>query len=454
MIFEQYYLGCLSHASYLIGDDTSGRAVVVDPERDVTLYVADAAKAGLTIERVIETHVHADFVSGHLELAAATGATIWYGEGATAAFPIGHLYDGEDIALGDVVLEVRATPGHTPESISVVVYEHAGDETPYGVLTGDTLFIGDVGRPDLLSAQGATAEDMARQLHDSLQTKLLTLPDETRVFPSHGAGSACGKHLSSETSSTIGAQRATNYALAPMGVDDFIRVVTEGQTAAPAYFRFDAERNREERDLLDPDAPLAALTIDEAVALRDHGGVLLDTRAPADFAAGHLQGSVNVGLEGRFAEYAGDVIRPGQSIALIVDAGQEREARNRLARIGYDSVAGYIPLALTTSPELIGGASRLTASTLADLLAHDDTLITLVDVRGPGEVAAGAIEGSVAIPLAELVGRVGELDPRRPTVVYCASGYRSSVAASWLRVAGFADVSDLLGGYTAWSARS
>ena len=455
MYFRQYYLGCLSHASYLIGDEGTGRAVVVDPQRDVDEYVADAAAHGLTIERVIETHFHADFVSGHLELADRTGATIWYGEGAEAEFPIGNLTDGERISLGEVELEVRATPGHTPESICLVVYERAGDESPFGVLTGDTLFIGDVGRPDLLSAVGVTADDLARQLYRSIRDQLLPLPDKTRVFPAHGAGSACGKSLSSETSSTMGEQRRTNYALAPMTEAEFVAVVTEGQPAAPAYFPFSAHRNHERHPLLHEHDSPAPLGLGDVLAVRANGGVVLDIRSPGDFASGHLRGSVNVGLDGRFAEWAGDVISPDQTIAIVAEEGHELEARVRLGRIGFDNVAGALaePLRVFQQhPDLVERSSRLTAGELAERRAGMAGLV-VIDVRNPGEVAAsGAIDGAVRIPLPQLMARVEELDPAAPTVVYCASGRRSLVAASSLAAAGFTDVSDLLGGYTAWAA--
>ncbi|HEX4980426.1 MAG TPA: MBL fold metallo-hydrolase, partial [Ilumatobacteraceae bacterium] len=247
MLFNQYYLECLSHASYLIADETTGRAVVVDPQRDVHEYVADAEAAGLTIELVIETHFHADFLSGHLELAAATGATIAYSSVAEPEFAHRKVADGERHSLGDVVLEFRHTPGHTPESMSIVVWEHADDDTPYGVLTGDTLFIGDVGRPDLLSSIGCSREELADQLYDSLRTKLLTLPDVTRVYPAHGAGSACGKNLSTDLWSTMGDQRETNYALRAPDKPTFMELVTEGQPPAPEYFVYDAILNRKTR---------------------------------------------------------------------------------------------------------------------------------------------------------------------------------------------------------------
>ena len=451
MLFRQYYLGCLSHASYLIGDETSRRAVVVDPQRDIDGYLDDAAAAGLTVDRVIETHFHADFVSGHLELAARTGAAISFGPGAEADFPIDVLAHGQRLSLGDVEIEVRATPGHTPESICLVVYEHAGDETPYGVLTGDTLFIGDVGRPDLLSSAGVTADDLARQLYRSLHDQLLTLPDETRVFPAHGAGSACGKNLSTETSSTIGDQRRTNYALSPMAEEDFVVAVTEGQAAAPAYFPFSAHRNREVHALLGEHDVPPPLGIDDLPA----GAVVLDCRNTADFAAGHLRGAVSVSLDGRFAEFAGDVIPPDRPIVLVCDPGRELEARVRLGRIGFDNVAGVLEAAVDVfqqRPDLVERSSRLTADGLADRLAEMPDLC-VVDVRNRGELLAGMIPGATHVALPQLLSRIADLDPGRPTVVYCAGGARSMIAASALVASGFADVSDLVGGYQAWVSR-
>jgi glyoxylase-like metal-dependent hydrolase (beta-lactamase superfamily II)/rhodanese-related sulfurtransferase len=454
MIFQQYYLDCLSHASYLVGDETSGRAVVVDPQRDVAQYLADAAAHGLVIERVIETHFHADFLSGHLELAAHTGAAISYGEHAEADFPIERLEHGRRLSLGDVVLEVRATPGHTPESISIVVWEHAGDAVPYGVVTGDTLFIGDVGRPDLLSSAGHGADELARLLYRSTREQLLTLPDATRVFPAHGAGSACGKQLSTETTSTIGEQRRTNYALAEMSEDEFVAIVTEGQPVAPLYFAFDARRNRERRDVLDEGAPPPPLAVSEVIALQRGGAAVLDTRDAQEFAAGHLRGSIEVGLGGRFAEYAGDVLAPDQAIVLVCDPARALEAKVRLARIGFDRVVGRLddPVqAFLEHPDAVERSSRITVEALEEQLGHGAD-VQLLDVRNPAETARGTIGGAHLVPLAELLARVDELDSQLPTVVYCAGGYRSAIAASVLAARGFADVSDLLGGYDAWVA--
>lgn len=457
MIFTQYYLECLSHASYLVGDESTGRAVVVDPQRDVAQYLRDARDQHLEIERVIETHVHADFLSGHLELARATKAVISYGAAIdNVEYEIDRLEHGQHLVLGDVVLEVRATPGHTPESISLVVYEHANDLTPYAVLTGDTLFIGDVGRPDLLASAGYTAEDLARQLHRSLREQLLVLPDETRVFPAHGAGSACGKQLSTETQSTIGEQRRLNYALQPMDESRFVTLVTEGQPTRPGYFSFDAQRNREERPVLDEDAVPAALSFDEVVGAVADGAVVLDTRDPMTFAGGHLRGSINVSLQGRFAEWAGDMLDPQDRIVIVSDPGHEVEAQVRLARIGFDRVIGRLdePLvALADHPESVVRSSRLTTHELERRRA-DLTELQVLDVRNPSETELGMIPGALPTPLPHLVAAIDQLDPHAPTVVYCAGGSRSAVAASVLTARGFTDVSDLLGGYGAWKAEA
>lgn len=342
VFFAQYYLDCLSQASYLIADERTGRAVVVDPRRDVSEYLSDARAHGLTVVGVINTHFHADFVAGHLELADSTGAWIGYGRRAETEYPIRELAEGERIALGDVVLEIMETPGHTPESISVLVYEHGDDTVPYGVLTGDALFIGDVGRPDLLASVGVTAEELGAMLHDSVQNKLMALPDEVRVFPAHGAGSACGKSLSTEKWSTIGAQRATNYACAPMSRDAFVTLVTAGQSAAPGYFAYDAELNRKNRGRYDATAAARPLSRAEFAGLRRSGAIVVDARSPQDFAAGHLGGAVNVPADGRFAEQAGSVLDPADGLVVIAPENRAEEVVTRLARIGFDRVAGHL----------------------------------------------------------------------------------------------------------------
>ena len=456
MFFRQYYLACLSHASYMIGDRSTGHAVVVDPQRDIGEYLEDAAAEGLSITKVIETHFHADFLSGHLELAAATGATIVYGAHAEGkvAFPVETYSHGQHINLGSVDLEILETPGHTPESISVVIRENGPTSEPYGVLTGDTLFIGDVGRPDLLSSFGSTADDLARDLYHSLHTKLMALPDKTKVFPAHGAGSACGKNLSTETVSTIGEQKVMNYALAPMTVEEFVEVVTEGQTPAPLYFPFAAVRNREARELLDENKPVEMLTLEKAKRAVAAGAVVIDTRDDIDFARGHLRGAVNVGLSGRFAEYVGEVMKPGTPIVLITESGTESEARTRLARIGFDNVVGALedPIRVfVENPNEVEQSSRLSVDAMAERVAAVRSL-QIIDVRNPGETALGMIPGATAIPLPSLLTSLESLDKQAPTVVYCAGGYRSSIASSMLRSHGFSDVSDVLGGYNAWIA--
>ncbi len=456
MIFEQYELGCLSLYSYLIGDESTGRAVVVDPQRDVSGYLADAEEHGLKIERVIETHFHADFVSGHLELAEATGATISYGEAATTEFEIERLAHGAHLPLGDVDLEIRHTPGHTPESISIVVRDGGPEAEPFAVLTGDALFIGDVGRPDLLASAGHSADDLARSLYHSLHDQLLTLPDATRVYPAHGAGSACGKNLSTDAVSTIGEQRRTNYALAPMSEEAFVEVVTQGQSAAPLYFAFASNENRRIRELLDDAEPPELLDLDEVLAQQRSGAVVIDTRPAEVFASGHLRGSENVGLDGRFAEYAGDVLRPGDDVVLVADVGREAEAKVRLARIGFDRVVGVldnVEAVLADRPDVAEHALRLTVVEFDDRRSREGDL-QVVDVRNPGECAEGMLDGAHQVPMATLLDQLEELDPARATVVYCAGGYRSSIAASVLRAHGFEDVVDVLGGYDAICARA
>ncbi|WP_055482352.1 MBL fold metallo-hydrolase [Sphaerimonospora mesophila] len=452
MIFTQYYLDCLSQASYLIGDESSGRAVVVDPRRDIAEYVADAEAHGLRIEGVINTHFHADFIAGHLELAARTGAWIGYGRRAEAEYPIRKLADGERIELGDVVLEIMETPGHTPESISVLVYEHASDAVPYGVLTGDALFIGDVGRPDLLASLGMTADRLGRMLYDSVQRKLMALDDEVRVFPAHGAGSACGKNLSMERQSTIGRQRLTNYACAPMSEEEFLAIVTEGQPAAPGYFGYDAMLNRQNRELFDIGAHARSLSVEEVLARREAGAVVVDARDAQEFALAHLKGSINVSADGRFAERAGMVVTPGSEIIVVAPQGREAEVVTRLGRIGFDTVTGHLrdpEAAFLTVPGEIAHSSRVTAADLRQALDGEEPPV-LLDVRNEGEVAGGAIGASINIPLAELAARLAEVPADRPVVVYCAGGARSAIAASLLTHTGRAEVSDLIGGYDAW----
>ncbi len=453
MILEQYYIECLSHASYLIGDESSGRAVVVDPRRDITEYLADARKYGLRIEGVINTHFHADFVSGHLELVEATGAWIGFGASADTDYPIRRLADGEHISLGEVDLEIIATPGHTWESISVLVRERHGAE-PTAVLTGDSLFIGDVGRPDLVNIGDSSAPDLARAMYHTIHHKLLQLPDEVTVMPAHGAGSSCGKNLSTELTSTIGEQRLTNPSVQPMSEEDFVELITHGQPAAPAYFSSDAAMNKRVHPLLAPDRRIPEMTPDQVRTALDSGVRVLDARGVEDFARGHLRGSVNVGFDGRFAETGGMVADIGDRIVLITYPGEEQEAALRLARIGSDHAIGYLNVPAsghfpTGLADLVRTAPRTSVVALARMLTDD--AVTLIDIRNPGERDSGTIPGAMPIPLAQLRTEVATVSGDKPIVVHCAGGWRSSVAASLLRAEGFDKTSDLAGGYNAWA---
>jgi hydroxyacylglutathione hydrolase len=457
MILKQYYLGCLSQASYLVADPQTRRAAVIDPRRDVDEYLTDAADLGLRIELVLLTHVHADFIPGHTELAQRTGAEIGMGEASPVEFPIRRLADGERIELGDpatgVVLQVLSTPGHTPESITLAVFEHGADTAPHAILTGDTLFIGDVGRPDLLGAAGRSSEEMARDLYRSLRSKILPLPDAVLVYPGHGAGSACGKALSSDTVSTLGAQRGSNYALAPMTEDEFVQVVTHGLGAPPAYFAEEVAVNRAGH--LPFDAELPVQHVDAATAVRHHerlGYLLLDVRDDQAFAASHLRGAINVGLSGRFAEYAAALLATDQPVVLIGSEEQCAEARVRLSRVGVDLIAAQLSNLheLVAHPELMVSSSRLTVRQAAEVIAANPDL-QVIDVRAPGEHADGALPGAVNLNVTQLRSTLQQLDPSRPVLVHCAGGYRSIAASSLLEANGFTDVSDLLGGWAAWA---
>ena len=477
MILEQFYLACLSQASYLVADEASGRAVVVDPRRDVDEYLQYAEEHGLRIVGVALTHFHADFLAGHLELQAKTGATLYLGSKAKAEYEFTPLYEGDAIELGNVRIEALETPGHTPESVTYLIYDLAKNPgTPHAILTGDTLFIGDVGRPDLMASVGISANELAGMLYESLHGKLSALPDETIVYPGHGAGSACGKALSSETWSTLGEQRANNYALQPMDKHAFVDLVTAGQPTAPAYFSYDATLNKKRRTLLDESLAraLVPLAVDRVLAMRDASlaaaatatdcdastaatgaaPVVLDVRSPEDFARAHLSGSVNIGLGGRYASWAGTMLSPESPIALITDPGSETEAAMRLGRIGFDNIAGYLEggfaaLQAQAADELTS-FERLDPPELAQRLASANAA-TVLDVRGPGEREESAIEPSQHIPLPELEARLAELDRDREFVVVCAGGYRSMIAASLLEKHGFDRLLDLRGGQNAWN---
>ena len=455
MIIEQYYLDCLSLASYLVGDEESGIAAVIDPQRDIDHYLADAEAMGLRIERVLLTHIHADFASGHLEMRARTGATIHLGAALEPEFSSEAVRHGDRIRLGKLELEILETPGHTPESICIVVMDPESAR-PHAVFTGDTLFIGAVGRPDLLVSVGRTQEEMAGHLYDSLHEKVLALPDSTIVYPGHGAGSACGKNLSTDRFSTIGDQRRLNCSLQFDSRDDFIAELTQGQPAIPAYFAFDAMFNRQDHPTLDETLAVALqpLPVDRAIEFCADGAQLLDTRAPDVHAVAHLVGSVNVGLGGRFASWAGTVLDMDRPVVLVADPGTEKEAAIRLGRIGFDNVIGYvddIAAILTDRPELVREARRIEVGEAAALVGGASPPLVL-DVRNPGEREVSHIEGSAHIPLIELEARADELPGGREILVHCASGYRSSIAASLLRRRGLGSPLDLAGGIQAWDA--
>jgi hydroxyacylglutathione hydrolase len=461
VIFKQFYLPCLAHASYLIGDEATGTAAVVDPQRDTDQYIAFAAEHALKIKHVFLTHLHADFIAGHLELRDRVGATIYLGATAKAGYAFTALGDGDILEFGRVRLKALETPGHTPESISIVVYDlDASDAQPYAVLTGDTLFIGDVGRPDLRVALGWSATDLGGMLFDSLHQKLLSLPDQSLVYPAHGAGSLCGRAISKETVSTMGEQRRLNYALQPMTREAFIRVVTADQPEAPPYFTYDAVLNSQERPTLDEALAreMKPLTLDAVLALQADGAQagtqILDTRDPEEFAAAHLAGSINIGLSGQYATWAGTVLDPAHPIVIIAAPGREFESATRLGRIGFDRVAGYLEngmQSLDSRPDLIASTEHLSAQSAAERLASTHPPLA-IDVRTPREREQKHIDGSLSVPLNRLADHLSSLPKDRPLLVYCAGGYRSSVAASLLQRSGFHSVAEIAGGFAAWEA--
>lgn len=454
MEFRQFYLGCLAHASYLIGSD--GEAAVVDPQRDIEQYLAAAAERGLRIRYVVETHLHADFVSGHLELAERTGAEIVFGARARAGFPHRAVRDGDCLQIGRVVLRILETPGHTPEGISILVTDTATSPEPRMVLTGDTLFIGDVGRPDLAGASGITPREMASLLYDSLHQKLLTLPDELVVYPAHGAGSLCGRNISQEKSSTIGEQRRTNYALQPMPRERFVEMVTADLPEIPQYFARDVALNREGAPPL-TDRPLPpALGPAEVERRAAAGACVLDVRPSSAFGTSHLAGSVNIGLGGQFASWAGSLLPASVPLLLVAeDEAGVREAVTRLARVGLENVAGYLAGGIAAWDAAGLPLSRLPQVTVDELkaqLGERPGTLQVVDVRRPGEYAAGHVPGAVSMPLDRLETDLERLDASQPTAVVCAGGYRSSAGASLLERRGFRDLRDVIGGTSAWTA--
>lgn len=453
MYFKQFYLNCLAHASYLIGSD--GEAVVVDPQRDVDQYLDEAAAQNLKIKYVIETHLHADFVSGHRELAARSGAQIIFGEQAKATIPHRAVKNGDELTIGRVELRILETPGHTPEGICILVIDTEVSDQPQKVLTGDTLFIGDVGRPDLAGAKGYTAQIMAGMMYDSLHEKLLRLDDAVEVFPAHGAGSMCGKNLSTETSSTIGQQRKVNYALQPMTKEQFVKIMTTDLPEAPAYFSKDAEINRTGAESLNGLPPAVALRPAEVCKLAGKGAVILDVRDAADFGAGHIPGALNIGLGGQFASWAGSLIPLTAPIVIVAGSDDKvAEAQLRLARVGLENVQGYLAGGIEGWEEAgleLDVVPQISVAKLKELIDTRPDL-QIVDVRRPAEYQSGHAPRAVTAPLANLPALLPglALDATKQTALICAGGYRSSAGTSIMQQAGFKNLLNVTGGTKAW----
>lgn len=458
MYFKQFYLNCLAHASYLIGSD--GEAAVVDPQRDVDQYVAEAEARNLKIKYIVETHLHADFISGHRELAARTGAQIVFGKEARATISHLPVKDGDELSVGRVKLKVIETPGHTPESICVLVTETeekaGGDASvPQKVLTGDTLFIGDVGRPDLAGGKGYTPQMMAAMMFDSLHEKLMRLDDAVEVYPAHGAGSMCGKNLSTETSSTIGQQRKFNYALQPMSKEQFVAMMTTDLPEAPAYFSKDAEINRSGADALSGLPKPEPLPADEVRDFGQHGCVILDVRTAAEFGSAHVPGSLNIGLGGQFASWAGSLIPITAPIVIVANSEEQvEEAQIRLARVGLENMKGFLARGIDgwrAAGFEVAEVPQISVDELKDLIETQKGL-QVIDVRRPAEYESGHAPRAVAAPLAkfrETLPTLG-LNPDGPSAIICAGGYRSSAATSIAQQLGFTNLLNVTGGTSAW----
>ena len=448
MYFEQFYLGCLAHASYLLASE--GEAVVVDPQRDVELYVKSAADHGLTIRHIFETHLHADFVSGHRELAARTGATIYMGAQSGASFPHVAVGDGFQLRFGKASIRVLETPGHTQESICLLVTNDEKSPSPWALLTGDTLFIGDVGRPDLSPKH--TPAELAGMLYDSLHGKLMKLPDNVLVYPAHGAGSLCGKNMRAEKSSTIGTERLTNYALQIGNRDEFVRQLTSNLPVRPEYFAKDAEINRTGASALSDLPVLRPISPQELKPMLEGGEVALDVRAGDEFAAGHVPGSVNIALSGQFASWAGTVLGLGAHPVLIAASDEQlEEVRIRLARIGMENLDGFLLGGVPAWRDAGLLTSSLTQITAAELNTRlQSGTVQVLDVRRTPEWDAAHIENAIWWPLDHFKVSPPEIDRQTPVAVHCKSGYRSMIACSLLQRAGFENVLNVEGGFDAW----
>lgn len=447
---EHFFLGCLAHASYLVGSE--GIAAVIDPQRDVEIYVDAARERGWKIEHIIETHLHADFVSGHRELAERTGAQIYLGAESGASFPHANVRDGDSIQFGQCRFDFLQTPGHTTESICIVMTDLADTASPKAIFTGDTLFVGDVGRPDLSATH--TPQELAVLLYSSLHNKLLKFPDDTQIYPAHGAGSLCGRQMSAERSSTIGRERLTNYALQAKSCDEFVHLLTDGLPPRPEYFGRDVELNRQGASALGEIPPPIPVRAPEVFKLQSEGAIVLDTRPAMQFAVAHVPGSMHIALSGQYASWAARILGLDKRIILVgEDADHLRESQMRLARVGIENVRAYLEDGI--AGWITGGCEldyipQISVQEFSELLEKEKDHIAVLDVREPGEVEAGAIDNSIRIPLGQLQNRTGELDPSKLVVVHCKGGYRSSIATSILRRAGYRDIANLTGGYDAW----
>lgn len=447
MYFEQFYLGCLAHASYMLGSE--GEAAVVDPQRDVEIYLKAAEQQGLKIRHIFETHLHADFVSGHLELAKRTGAKIYIGAQAGATFPHVPLRDRSEVQVGKLRITALETPGHTPEGICLVVTNEEKSRDPWAVLTGDTLFIGDVGRPDLSKTH--TPQQLAGNLYDSLHSKLMTLSDQVLVYPAHGAGSLCGRSMRAERSSTIGTEKLTNYALQIKSRDEFIRQLTENLPSRPEYFLEDAQINRAGAPTLSEMPDLSPITAMELNGLLQQGVFVLDVRPTADFAAAHVPGSVNIALSGQFASWAGAIMGLSARPVLVADTVEQyAEARLRLARVGIEDPRGFLQGGLAAWKQAGFPVAAVPQITVQELSQRRSGNLQVLDVRREPEWQAGHIEGAEWFPLDNFKISAPELDPSAPVAVHCQGGYRSMIACSLLQRAGIENVINVAGGFDAW----
>jgi glyoxylase-like metal-dependent hydrolase (beta-lactamase superfamily II)/rhodanese-related sulfurtransferase len=451
MFVEQLYTSCLSEAAYYI--DNEGEAAIIDPLRDIEEYLHLAEKRNAKIKYIFETHFHADFVSGHLDLAAATGATIIYGPGTITNLPVHISNDGEKFSLGKLQIEVLHTPGHTLESSCYLLKDEQGKD--YSIFTGDTLFVGDVGRPDLAQkANEITKEDLAGMLYDSLQTKIIPLSNDIILYPGHGAGSSCGKNLGTETFSTLGDQKKGNYALQQPDKASFIKAVTEGLQAPPAYFPINALINKEGYKNINTvlDKGLHALSIEEFKSkMKEDKTFILDTRISTVFTEGFIPNSISIGLEGRFAEWAGNLLPFDQSILLVTEPGKEKESIIRLARVGYEKFEGYLAGGYTAWVEA-GEKYDMIVDVEADELAMDipfDPNLVVIDVRKETEYADGHVSVAINIPLIDLIdpASMANLEDTHNMYVHCAGGYRSVIALSLLKRQGFHNLRNVIGGF-------